>query len=104
MPKRIRKPPSPTAIVTKAQRDLARVNEAVANQLVEDVFVSVMHKDKRSVRAVQEGKDVVLYSTDESALREVHDALVSGEGKLFGKVIKPPSREDLARMLGDGKK
>lgn len=63
--------------------------------MVEDIFVGKSN-GTRSVRAaVASNGDVMLYSTDENALRRVYDRLCDG-ATVKGKKIKKPSREELA--------
>lgn len=62
--------------------------------MVEDVFIWKAVPGKRSVRAVKREDDVYLYSTDETALREIHHALTHG-ANLYGKKIKAPRPQEV---------
>jgi len=67
--------------------------------LIEDVYVLKTHPHDRSVRAVKmSGGEIILYSTDADALREIGEALGNG-ATVRGKRIVPPSRDELEAWL-----
>lgn len=86
---------------------LARLNEVYApdtegfHHMVEDVFVWKAVPGKRSVRAVRDGDDVVLFSTDETALRDIYNALTTEGTTIRGKKIAPPSSDEVGAWIED---